>query len=59
LFMLLYLTLQARAPWWVCLGYTVVALTFLLGVFHYTLHIPWPQGVVVAPQEAVLGWLGG
>jgi len=59
LFIWLYLALQARARWWICLGYTAIALVFLLGVFHYTLHIPWPEGIIDAPQEAILDWLGG
>jgi hypothetical protein len=59
LFMWLYLALRARAGWRLCLGYTALALAVLLGVFHYTLHIPWPQGVVAGPQEFVLRWLGG
>ena len=57
--MWLYLALRARARWWLCLGYTALALAVLLGVFHYTLHIPWPQGVVAGPQEVLLRWLGG
>ncbi len=59
LFMWLYLAFRARARWPLCLGYTAVALAVLLGVFHYTLHIPWPQGIVAGPQEMVLQWLGG
>ncbi len=59
LFMWLYLALRGRAGWRLCLGYTALALAVLLGVFHYTLHIPWPQGVVAGPQEALLQWLGG
>ena len=59
LFMWLYLALRGRAGWRLCLGYTALAVTVLLGVFHYTLHIPWPQGLVAGPQEALLQWLGG
>ncbi len=59
LFMLLYLALRAHAGWRLSLGYTALALAVLVGIFHYTLHIPWPQGVVDAPQEALLQWLGG
>ena len=59
LFMWLYLALRGRAGWRLCLGYTALALAVLLGVFHYTLHIPWPQGVVAGPQEVLLQWLGG
>lgn len=59
LFTWLYLALQARSPWWVCLGYTAVTLLFFLGIFHYVLSIPWPQGVIVEPQEVILEWLGG
>ena len=58
-FLWLYLALRARARWWTCLGYTAVALAFLLGVFHYALRIPWPQGLAAWPQEVVLQWLGG
>ncbi len=59
LFMWLYLVFRARARWRLCLGYTAAALGVLLGVFHYALHIPWPQGMVAGPQELVLRWLGG
>ena len=59
LFMWLYLALRGRAGWRLCLGYTALAVTVLLGVFHYTLHIPWPQGWVAGPQDALLQWLGG
>ncbi len=59
LFMWLYLALRGRAGWRLCLGYTALALAVLLGVFHYTLSIPWPQGVLAGPQELVLQWLGG
>ncbi|MDE0034240.1 MAG: tripartite tricarboxylate transporter permease [Deltaproteobacteria bacterium] len=59
LFMWLYLALRARAGWRLSFGYTALALAVLLGVFHYTLHIPWPQGVVAGPQEVLLQWLGG
>ena len=58
-FLWLYLALRARARWWTCLGYTAVALAFLLGVFHYALRIPWPQGLVAWPQDVVLQWMGG
>ncbi|MFQ5852573.1 MAG: tripartite tricarboxylate transporter permease [Candidatus Binatia bacterium] len=59
LFAWLYLTVQAREKWWVSLAYTGLALLFLLGVFHYTLHIPWPQGMIPGPQEAILELIGG
>ena len=59
LFMWLYLALRGRAGWGLCLGYTALALAVLLGVFHYTLHIPWPEGMVAAPQAVLLQWLGG
>ena len=59
LFMWLYLALRGRAGWRLCLGYTAMALAVLLGVFHYTLHIPWPHGLVAGPQEVLLQWLGG
>ncbi len=59
LFMWSYLALRARDGWRLCLGYTALALAVLLGVFHYTLSIPWPQGLVAHPQEVVLQWLGG
>ena len=58
-FLWLYLALRARARWWTCLGYTAAALAFLLGVFHYALRIPWPQGLVAWPQDMVLQWMGG
>ncbi len=59
LFTWLYLTVQAREKWWVSLAYTGLALVFLFGVFHFTLHIPWPQGMIPGPQETILEWIGG
>lgn len=58
LFTLLYMTVQAREKWWVSLIYTGAVLAFLLGVFHYVLHIPWPAGVISGPEEVVLRWIG-
>lgn len=58
LFVLLYLLIQAREKFWVSLLYTGAVLVFLIGVFHLVLHIPWPPGVIPAPQELILGWVG-
>ena len=39
------------------LGYTALALAVLLGVFHYTLHIPWPEGLSpVRRRWCCSGW---
>ena len=40
LFVLLYLRVQAREAWGLTLVYTIAVLIFLLGLFHYILHIP-------------------
>ena len=58
LFVFSYLTIQAREKIWVALIYMAVMLLFLLGVFHYVLHIPWPEGMIATPQDVILGWIG-
>jgi len=58
LFVFFYLTIQAREKLWVSLVYTGGMLIFLLGLFHYILHIPWPAGVIDGPQEFILGLIG-
>jgi hypothetical protein len=59
LFIWLYLTFQAREKWWVTATWIVLTLVFLLGLFHYILHVPWPEGAIPWPQEKVLEWIGG
>lgn len=58
LFMWSYLIVQGRTKWWVALLYTALAQAFLLGIFHYTLHIHWIEGLISWPQEVVLEWIG-
>jgi hypothetical protein len=58
LFVWLYLTVQAREKWWISLIWTGFTLLFLLGLFHYVLHVPWPQGAIPGPQERFLEWIG-
>jgi len=58
LFVFFYLTIHAREKLSVSLIYTGAMLVFLLGLFHYILHIPWPAGVVDGPQEFILGLIG-
>ncbi len=58
LFTWLYLVVEGREKWWVSLIYTALAQAFLLGLFHYTIHFPWPEGLVNWPQEMILEWLG-
>ncbi len=58
LFVLLYLTIQAREKLWISLVYTGVILIFLIGLFHQILHVPWPPGVIPGPEEVILGWIG-
>lgn len=58
LFVLLYLRVQAREKWGLVLIYTGAVLIFLLGLFHYVLHIPWPSGLISGPQELILNWIG-
>ena len=55
LFLLLYLSIQAGESWKVSVSYTVVMLVFMIGVFEMVLHIPWPPGLIGAPQEFILG----
>ena len=55
LFLLLYLSVQAGESWKVSVSYTVVMLVFMVGVFEMVLHIPWPVGLINAPQEFILG----
>jgi hypothetical protein len=58
LFTLLYLIVQGREKVWVSLLYTAVVQTFLLGMFHYVIHIAWTEGLINWPQEMILKWLG-
>ncbi len=58
IFVFLYLFVQARETFRVSLIYTGAMLLFLIGVFHLVLHIPWPPGVISAPQELILSWIG-
>jgi len=58
LFVYFYLTIQAREKLSVSLIYTGAMLIFLLGLFHYILHIPWPAGLIAGPQEFILGLIG-
>lgn len=43
LFMLAYMRLEGREPWWLSLIFTVVVLTTIYLVFDYLLHVPWPR----------------
>ena len=58
LFTLCYMKIQAGENWTVTIVYTLVMMVFLLGVFHYVLHIPWPAGVISQPQEILLEFVG-
>jgi hypothetical protein len=58
LFVFFYLTIQAREKLSVSLIYTGAMLIFLLGLFHYILHIPWPAGLIEGPQVFILGLIG-
>ena len=58
LFVFSYLMIQAREKWSLALVYTGALLIFVLGLFHYVLHMSWPAGVVSGPQELILGWIG-
>jgi hypothetical protein len=54
-----YLIFQARESWRSSLFWTGMTFVFIIGVFHYVLRVPWPPGFVSAPQELLLGWIGG
>jgi hypothetical protein len=58
LFVFFYLTIQAGEKLSVSLIYTGAMLIFLLGLFHYILHIPWPAGLIEGPQVFILGLIG-
>ncbi len=58
LFVFFYLTIQAQEKLSVSLIYTGAMLIFLLGLFHYILHIPWPAGLIEGPQVFILGLIG-
>ncbi len=58
LFVFFYLKVQAKESLTVSIVYTLGILVFLLGLFHYVLHIPWPSGVIAGPQDFLLGVLG-
>lgn len=58
LFVFFNLRFQAHETLSVSLIYTGGMLIFLLGLFHFILHIPWPAGVIAGPQEFILGLIG-
>ncbi len=58
LFVFLNLRFQAHEKLSVSLIYTGGMLIFLLGLFHYILHIPWPAGLIEGPQDFILGLIG-
>ncbi len=58
LFIWLYLVVQGREKWWAALLCTILAQAFLIGLFHYIIHFPWPEGFINWPQEVILGWIG-
>ena len=55
LYLLLYLSVQAGESWKVSVAYMAVMMVFMIGVFEMVLHIPWPPGLISAPQEFILG----
>lgn len=58
LFVFSYLILQGREKWLLALSYVAIVSLFFLGVFHYFLSIPWPPGIIPAPQQLILGLIG-
>ena len=54
LFVLLYLTIQAREKAWISVAYSVGMLTLIIGVFHIILSVPWPEGVLPQAEELIL-----
>jgi len=56
LFVLLYLTLQAREKAWIAIVYTIGMLTFIIGLFHIILSIPWPEGNFPQLEQLILQW---
>ncbi len=56
LFVLLYLTLQAREKPWIAVAYSVGMLAFIVGVFHVILSVPWPEGIFPQFEAFVLQW---
>jgi TctA family transporter len=43
LFMLAYMRLEGREPWWLSLLFTIIVLTTTYLVFDHLLHVPWPR----------------
>ena len=43
LFMLAYMRLEGREPWWLSLTFTFVVLATIYLVFDHLLHVPWPR----------------
>lgn len=58
IFVALYLALQARENWRVTAVSTGGVTLFMLGLFHYVLHVPWIDGAVAWPQEMLIAWIG-
>ena len=59
LFVWLYLTVQSREKSWLSVTTAALVTLFLVGVFHYVLHVHWLEGYIAWPQEAIIEWLGG
>jgi hypothetical protein len=53
-FIVLYLSLQAREKWWVILAYTLGMIVFMIGVFHLVLTVPWPEALFPQLEQAIL-----
>jgi len=51
LFVFLYLRLQGREPWWICIAMTAAIWGIFYGLFDTLLHLPFPAGWLLA-------WLG-
>ena len=58
-YVLSYLTLQAREKWRISLFCTSLIVVLLVGLFHRILNVRWLEPTFAAPQHLLLNWLGG
>jgi hypothetical protein len=57
LFILFYMRFQSRETLLSSLAWTAVTVGFIIGLFHYTLRVPWSYPVIAWLQEILLEWI--
>ena len=58
LFVFSYIIIMAKARWYESLFYVALILIMMLGLFHYTINIPWLIPIIPGPQEFIISVIG-